>query len=105
MSKRWELIAFVGEVSYFGIKGLVDVLRPPFEWEYFVSQIEEIGWRSVPLVSAAGFALGIVLSLHTRSTLVQFGAEAMIPSLQSAAFFNELGPLVTGLLLAGRVGD
>jgi phospholipid/cholesterol/gamma-HCH transport system permease protein len=41
---------------------------------------------------------------HTRSTLVQFGAEVMIPTLQSASFFNELGPLVTGLLVAGRVG-
>src|SRR5258708_37694647 len=42
--------------------------------------------------------------MHTRGTLVQFGAEAMIPTLQSASFFNELGPLVTGLLVAGRVG-
>jgi phospholipid/cholesterol/gamma-HCH transport system permease protein len=44
------------------------------------------------------------LSMHTRGTLVQFGAEALIPTLQSASFFNELGPLVTGLLVAGRVG-
>src|SRR5438477_558472 len=47
-------------------------------------QIEEIGWQSLPLVLAAGLALGIVLSMHTRATLVQFGAEAMIPTLQSA---------------------
>jgi len=67
-------------------------------------QIEEIGWQSLPLVLAAGLALGIVLSMHTRATLVQFGAEAMIPTLQSASFFNELGPLVTGLLVAGKVG-
>ncbi|MGB7133446.1 MAG: ABC transporter permease, partial [Candidatus Sulfotelmatobacter sp.] len=53
---------------------------------------------------AAGFALGVVLSMHTRVTLLQFGAEALIPSLQSAAFFNELGPLITALLVAGRVG-
>jgi hypothetical protein len=42
--------------------------------------------------------------MHTRGTLVQFGAEALIPTLQSASFFNELGPLVTALLVAGRVG-
>jgi ABC-type transporter Mla maintaining outer membrane lipid asymmetry permease subunit MlaE len=39
-----------------------------------VIQIEEIGWRSLPLIMAAGFALGVVLSMHTRGALVQFGA-------------------------------
>ena len=53
---------------------------------------------------ASGFALGVVLTLHTRSMLVQFGATADIPVFQSLAFFNEIGPLVTGLLMAGRVG-
>jgi phospholipid/cholesterol/gamma-HCH transport system permease protein len=95
---------FIGEMSSFGLKALVDTFRPPCEWEFFMTQIEEIGWRSLPLILAAGFALGIVLSMHTRVTLLQFGAEALIPSLQSAAFFNELGPLITALLVAGRVG-
>src|SRR3984885_11489614 len=104
MSIVRKFFTFIGEVSHFGLKGLVDAFRPPFEWEFFVTQIEEIGWRSLPLILAAGLALGIVLSMHTRGTLVQFGAEALIPTLQSASFFNELGPLVTGLLVAGRVG-
>src|SRR5258708_40017781 len=93
----------VCEVSCYGLKGLVDAFRRPFEWEFFVIQIEEIGWQSLPLILAAGLALGIVLSMHTRGTLVQFGAEAMIPTLQTASFFNELVPLVTGLLVEGRV--
>ena len=80
-----NFFTFIGEVSHFGLKGLVDAFRPPFEWEFFLIQIEEIGWQSLPLVLAAGLALGIVLSMHTRGTLVQFGAEAMIPTLQSAS--------------------
>src|SRR5260370_31984390 len=100
----WKFFAFIGEVSLFGLKALVDTLRQPFEWELLVHEVEEVGWRSLPLILAAGFALGVVLSMHTRGTLVQFGAEALIPSLQSASFFNELGPLVTALLVAGRVG-
>jgi len=99
-----RFFTFVGVVSSFGLKALVDAFRPPIEWEFFLFQIEEIGWRSLPLILAAGFALGVVLSMHTRVTLLQFGAEALIPSLQSAAFFNELGPLITALLVAGRVG-
>jgi len=76
-----NFFTFIGEVSHFGLKGLVDAFRPPFEWEFFVIQFEEIGWQSLPLILAAGLALGIVLSMHTRGTLVQFGAEALIPTL------------------------
>jgi phospholipid/cholesterol/gamma-HCH transport system permease protein len=73
-----NFFTFVGEMSHFGSKGLVDA----FEWEFFVIQIEEIGW-AVATPHLSGLALGIVLSMHTRGTLVQFGAEAMIPTLQS----------------------
>ncbi len=93
-----------GDLIFFAFAALLSSLRPPYEWRQLAVQIAEIGWRSLPLVVAAGFAIGVVTTLHTRSTLVSFGAEAMIPSLQSMSFFNELGPLVTGLLVAGRVG-
>jgi phospholipid/cholesterol/gamma-HCH transport system permease protein len=95
---------FVGKLSAFGVSSLIRGLRPPFEFKYFLRQVELIGWKSLPLILAAGFALGVVTTLHTRSTLISFGAEAMIPSLQSMSFFNELGPLITALLMAGRVG-
>ena len=68
-------------------------------------QMDEIGSKSLPLVVASGFALGTVMTLHTRSTLVMFGAAAIIPTVQALAFFVEIGPLVAGLLLAGRVGS
>ena len=89
---------------FFAVGSFRSGVHPPYEWRQLAIQIAEIGWRSLPLVIASGFAIGVVTTLHTRSTLVQFGAEAMIPSLQSMSFFNELGPLVTGLLVAGRVG-
>ena len=94
----------VGRVTSFGARALRDAWFPPFEGEYLLRQFYEIGVSSVLLVVAAGFALGVVMTLHTRSTLVQFGATAAIPAFQSLAFFNEIGPLVTGLLMAGRVG-
>src|SRR5207302_8683313 len=95
-----NFFTFIGEVSHFGLKGLVDTFPPPFEWEFFVIQFEEIGWQSLPLILAAGLALGIVLSMHTRGTLVQFGAEAMIPTLQSASFFMNWGRWLTECLWA-----
>lgn len=94
----------IGRVTLFGAKALRDAWFPPFEGEYLVTQLYEIGVGSFLLVVVSGFALGVVLTLHTRSTLVQFGATADIPVFQSLVFFNEIGPLVTGLLMAGRVG-
>ena len=66
--------------------------------------IFEIGWRSTPLIATSGLAIGVVLSMHTRASLERFGAEAMIPAGLAIALIRETGPLVTALLVAGRVG-
>jgi phospholipid/cholesterol/gamma-HCH transport system permease protein len=100
-----KVLEFIGKVSLFGFRVITDLLHPPFEAGQIGRQLAEIGSRSVPLVAVSGFALGAVMTLHTRSTLVTFGAEAEIPTVQSLAFFVEIGPLVAGLLLAVRVGS
>jgi phospholipid/cholesterol/gamma-HCH transport system permease protein len=100
-----RLIEFIGTVTQFGIRVIIDLLRPPLEVAQVVRQLAEAGSKSLPLVIASGFALGTVMTFHTRSTLVTFGAGALIPTVQSLAFFVEIGPLVAGLLLAGRVGS
>ena len=94
----------VGQIGLFGFRAVRQAFVPPFELLMICKQIEEVGWKSLSLIVSSGFAVGLVLTLHTRSSLIQFGAEALIPSLQSLAFFNEIGPLVAGLLVAGRVG-
>lgn len=100
-----KALDFIGRLSLFGIRVFTDVARPPFEGSQVLRQIVEVGTKSIPLVVASGFALGAVMTLHTRSTLVTFGAAAMIPTVQALAFFVEIGPLVAGLLLAGRMGS
>ena len=100
-----RLFEFVGKVGLFSLQVLIDSLRPPFELAQLRRQLAEVGNKSLALVVVSGFALGAVMTLHTRSTLVMFGAAAMIPAVQSVAFFVEIGPLVAGLLLAGRVGS
>ena len=94
-----------GKVSLFGLRAAVDAFRRPFEGEQIVRQLAEVGSKSLPLVIASGFALGAVMTLHTHSTLTTFGATAVIPTVQALAFFLEIGPLVTGLLMAGRIGS
>jgi phospholipid/cholesterol/gamma-HCH transport system permease protein len=105
MNRLIKALDFIGQVSLFGMRVLTDVVRPPFEGNQMLRQIAEVGTKSIPLVLASGFALGAVMTLHTRSTLVTFGASAMIPAVQALSFFVEIGPLVAGLLLAGRMGS
>src|SRR6266852_3765357 len=100
-----KVLEFVGKVSLFAFRIIADLFSPPFEAAQFSRQLAEVGNRSLALIIASGFALGAVMTLHTRSTLVTFGATAMIPTVQALAFFVEIGPLVAGLLLAGRVGS
>ena len=100
-----NFLEFAGDVSLFGLRAVTDLFRRPFEGEQIRRQIAEVGSKSLPLVVASGFAVGAVLTMHTRSSLVTFGAAAWIPSVQALGFFVEIGPLVTGLLVAGRVGS
>ncbi len=102
MIKRF--FEFLGAVTLFGLRAFRDVLRPPLELDYMMKQIYDVGIGSMSLIVTAGLALGVVMDLHTRSTMVQFGATAEIPTFQAMAFLNEIGPLVAALLVAGRVG-
>ncbi|PWU10527.1 MAG: ABC transporter permease [Verrucomicrobia bacterium] len=94
----------VGQFARFAGTVILDVFRPPIEWEQLWLQIGQIGSRSLPLVTAAGLATGVVMTLHSSTTLARFGASAMVPTVQSLGFFIEIGPLLTALLVAGRVG-
>jgi phospholipid/cholesterol/gamma-HCH transport system permease protein len=98
------VLAWIGDVSLFGARALRDVFRPPYEVREVGRQLYDIGWRSMPLVATSGFAVGIVLSMHTRASLERFGAESLIPAGLGIAMIRETGPLITGLLVAGRVG-
>ena len=97
-------LAWVGEVAQFGIRAIYEAFLPPYEFKEVARHVFEIGWRSVPLIALSGFAIGVVLSMHTRASLERFGAEAMIPAALAIALIRETGPLITGLLVAGRVG-
>ena len=89
----------------FAVKSITELFRAPFEGTQLIRHIAESGAKSLPLIIASGLTLGAVMTLHTRSMLEKLGAAAMIPNVQAVGFFVEIGPLVTGLLFAGRVGS
>ena len=104
MAGAEDAIEWFGGLSLFTGRVVRELFRKPFEITEILKQIFEIGWRSAPLIVLSGFAVGAVLSMHTRSTLERFGAESMIPAALAFALVKETGPLITGLLVAGRAG-
>jgi phospholipid/cholesterol/gamma-HCH transport system permease protein len=99
-----RLLVIVGDAARFAGRVMLEAIRPPYEFRETLRQIYELGCRSVPLIAASGFAVGVVLSMHTRASLARFGAEALIPAGLAIALVRETGPLTAGLLLSGRIG-
>jgi phospholipid/cholesterol/gamma-HCH transport system permease protein len=79
-------------------------VRRPFEGRELLRQLDELGSKSMPLIALAGAAIGAVLALETRSSLVRFGAKSMLPAAIVFSIIHETGPVVTGLVVSGRVG-
>ncbi len=77
----------------------------PFYFHDVVEQFEIIGLGSLTVVVLTGFFTGAVLALQSGMTLDQFGARPFVGRLVSASMIKELGPVLTGLMLAGRVGS
>ncbi|HVC20570.1 MAG TPA: ABC transporter permease [Vicinamibacterales bacterium] len=99
-----DALASAGAYFLFAGRALVGLVRPPFEVREVLRQVYVLGWRSAPLILTSGFAVGVVLSMHTRATLERFGAIALIPTGLGVVMIRETGPLVAGLLVAGRAG-
>lgn len=77
---------------------------PPYEVRELLRQMDEIGAKSAPLVASAGAATGVVISMQTRSSLVRFGAQGMLPAVIILSLLWESGPVIAALITAGRVG-
>jgi len=89
----------------FMIRFFKEVLIPPYELKEVVNQCYRIGVESLPLISLTGFIVGIVFTNQSRPSLSEFGATSWLPSLISIAVIRAMGPLVTALIAAGKVGS
>ena len=100
----------IGSLFWFVIHTFTETLdnvrrgRVPFRAVSFFRHTERAGVDSVPLVGLVSFFLGLTMALLTGYQLQRFGTERLIPGLVSIAFTRELGPLITGIMLAARIG-
>ena len=95
----------VAGITQFTGQFFKEVWKPPYELGEILKQSYNLGVNSLSLVSISGFIMGIVLTLQTRPTLSEFGAESYIPAMVSIAIIREIGPVITAMICAGKVGS
>ncbi len=99
-----SFLEWFGELGVFVGQLLRDGFTPPFEGREIVRQMDEVGSKSLPLVLLAGAALGVVMSLQMRDSLIRFGAKSLLPAVIVISIIKESGPIITALVVSGRVG-
>jgi phospholipid/cholesterol/gamma-HCH transport system permease protein len=99
-----SVFEWFGELGLFCLRLIRAAFTPPYEFRELLRQCDAIGALSLPLVSLAGAATGVVMSLQMRASLVRFGAKSFLPAVIVFSMIKETGPIITGLIVSGRVG-
>jgi phospholipid/cholesterol/gamma-HCH transport system permease protein len=95
----------VTSLTLFTLRFFKEVIKPPYEFNELIKQSFLIGYKSLPLVSITGFIIGLVLTIQSRPTLAKFGAESWLPAMVAVSIIREIGPVITALIFAGKVGS
>ena len=99
------LCASVGRIVIFAAMTIAHLFRPPFYFREFAQQLLTIGYFSLPVVGLTALFTGGALALQIYSGGARFNAEAVVPSVVAIAMVRELGPVLGGLMVAGRVSS
>jgi phospholipid/cholesterol/gamma-HCH transport system permease protein len=95
----------IAEITRFALRYFRESFRRPFETVEVIKQAYIIGYKSFPLVAITAFIMGLVLTIQSRPTLVEFGAEAWLPGMVGISIIREIGPVLTALVCAGKIGS
>lgn len=95
----------IGEMSYFAGRFFKELFTKPFEFKELLRQCYNMGNRSLFLVGITGFILGLVFTLQSRPTLMEFGAQSWMPSMVSISIVREIGPVIIALICAGKISS
>lgn len=102
----WKLfLTEVSELSRFTGRFFRDGVRPRYEIRELIRQCFFIGYKSLGLVGITAFIMGLVITIQSRPTLVEFGAEAWLPKMVSVSLVREIAPVITALICAGKIGS
>jgi phospholipid/cholesterol/gamma-HCH transport system permease protein len=95
----------ISDLTLFSIRFFKIVFIPPYEFAEIKKHMDELGIKTMPIVTVTGFIIGLVLAMQSQPVMQRFGAEAYLPSMVSLSVVRELGPVLTALIFAGRVSS
>lgn len=109
----FEIIKQKSYAFFIDVANVVDYLKKivknllfnKLEFQEFLKQSYHIGNKSVGLISITGIIIGLVLTIQSRPPLVNFGAVAMLPGMVAISIIREMGPVITALICAGKIGS
>jgi phospholipid/cholesterol/gamma-HCH transport system permease protein len=93
-----DFFIFIGQVTR-------ETFSRNFEFKEFLHQCFQIGYKSLPLISVTGIIMGLVLTIQSRPALVSFGAVSLLPGMVAISLIREMGPVITALICAGKIGS
>ncbi|MFC4874193.1 MlaE family ABC transporter permease [Negadavirga shengliensis] len=105
--EEWKntFLTEVGEIANFTVRFFREFFKPKQEFFEFLHQCYGIGYKTLPLVGITAFIMGLVLTIQSRPTLIEFGAESLLPSMVSVSLIREISPVITALICAGKIGS
>lgn len=103
--KAKALVQETGEIAAFTGRFFFNVFKPWYEWAEFLRQCYIIGYTSLPLIGLTGFIMGLVLTIQLRPSLMAYGVESQLPAMVGIAIVREIGPVITALIFAGKIGS
>lgn len=95
----------VADVFLFMMQIAKETFSRNFEFREFLNQCYQIGYKSLPLIAVTGAIMGLVLTIQSRPILVDFGAVTMLPGMVAISLIREIGPVITALICAGKIGS
>ncbi|MBN1926559.1 MAG: ABC transporter permease [Prolixibacteraceae bacterium] len=108
IDKTIKASSFLEEVAnfiLFILRTFKETFSRKFEFREFFRQCFQIGYKSLPLISITGAIMGLVLTIQSRPILVTFGAVTLLPSMVAISLIREIGPVITALICAGKIGS
>ncbi len=94
-----------GDLSRFAGRFFKQSFKPRYEVAEFFRQCFVIGYKSFPLVGLTAFIMGLVLTMQLRPSMVDYGVESQLPAIVAIAIVREIGPVITALIFAGKIGS
>lgn len=100
-----NFLTTVADVFMFVTRVIKETFSVNFEFREFFRLCFQIGYKSLPLISVTGAIMGLVLTIQSRPVLLDFGAVSMLPGMVAVSLIREMGPVITALICAGKIGS